>query len=116
MPDLGDFEFICDNAFTRGKSKMLELQLNHSQDDFKAAELDMLDVLQCNLAFGLSIEHLRRFSTVLTDEIDGIHVGDLSSALFIIYSSTLLESISSSSRLWITTCALSNPRLLLQDR
>nr|CBZ41115.1 Cyclin Bc protein [Oikopleura dioica] len=59
MPDLGDFEFICDNAYTR--------------DDFKATELEILDVLQCNLAFGLSIEHLRRFSTVLTDEIDGMH-------------------------------------------
>lgn len=43
-------------------------------DDFKATELEILDVLQCNLAFGLSIEHLRRFSTVLTDEIDGMHV------------------------------------------
>lgn len=54
--------------------KMPQHWLIHSLDDFKASELDVLDVLQCNLAFGLSIEHLRRFSTVLTDEIDGIHV------------------------------------------
>ena len=74
MPDLGDFEFICDNAYTKGKLLWKAFTQSNFEDDFKATEIEILDVLQCNLAFGLSIEHLRRYSTVLTDEIDGIHV------------------------------------------